>query len=590
MSVSAGLAQALAKLGVQRSFGILGGAILPLFSALKVEGLRPVQFRHENGAVFAAIEYERAGGGPVVVFTTTGPGLTNALTGVAAARAEGSKLILISGATAPGRRRRHAFQSTSPSELAHRGLFTDGGWFDLAEFVDHPACLPAVMVRLQQGLKRVGPFVAHLCLPFGTQAAYLAQALRLPSVEEHVPMPSHESLQHCAQRLSNKRCVVWVGAGAQNQAAAVRAMIARIPQVRVMSSPRGMGVFAASDCRFLGVTGFGGHPRVFDELRRFRPECTLVLGSKLGEFTSFWDPRLVSDTMIHVDVDPSVFGAAYPQIDTLGVVTEVGAFARRIEVLLPPISRAIVVAAPAQPTLVPSGLAEAEEETIAPPASTFTEPDRPAPNARAQGPVRPGFLMDMIQHMVVEKTDIPISSEAGNAFVWATQRLSFDEPRRYRTSMGFGSMGHFAAGVVGTALATDGQAMAIVGDGAMLMTNEVPTALQLGARVIWVVLNDSRLGLVDDGMQGLGYEGGSLEIPETNFARYAESMGAHGFRVECESQLGPAIARALCTDGPAIIDVIVDRSVPAPFGDRNSSIADQSASNACGEPSGEQLP
>src|SRR5688572_28503028 len=103
-TVSDALVAALRELGCRRAFGILGGAALPLFDALVRGGLEPIHFRHETGAVFAAIEHELAGGGPTLVFTTTGPGLTNAHTGVMAARSEGARIIVVSASTGPDRR------------------------------------------------------------------------------------------------------------------------------------------------------------------------------------------------------------------------------------------------------------------------------------------------------------------------------------------------------------------------------------------------------------------------------------------------------------------------------------------------------
>ena len=546
------LVEALLGLGVRRSFGILGGAVLPIFSALRAGGLEPTQFRHENGAVFAAIEHALAGGGPVAVFTTTGPGLTNALTGVEAARAEGAKLLLLSGATSARRRGRHAFQPTSPSELGQRGLFADGGWFDLATCLEGPEGLEPFLSRLAVGFAQPGAFIAHLCLPIDVQSMPFEHASARPRIQVGPPTASLEELEGCSELIRDSRTVFWLGAGGHDAAAEIRDLVDRVPKVRVMCSPRGKGIFPASDPRFLGVTGFGGHETLVEDLQAFDPHVTVVLGSKLGEFTSFWDARLLAERVVHVDVDPRVFGAAFPRAHTLGIVAELSAFAR--------------------------DLAASIGHPVAKLAASRREPPaRIEARSPEAGRVRPSFLMQTLQELVVVDTQLPVMSEAGNAFVWATRGLAFEEAGRYRTSMGFGSMGHFCAGVIGAALARGGPALAIVGDGAMLMTNEVPTAVQLGVHVIWVVLNDARLGLVDDGMQGLGYEGGALDMPETDFASWAHAMGALGIRVDEETSLDEALRAALDAGRPVVIDVAVDRNEPAPFGARNESIAAQSA-------------
>ena len=558
-TVSSALVELLRGEGFRRSFGIAGGAILPIFDALRAGGLDPIQFRHEAGAVFAALECELAGGGGAVVFTTTGPGLTNALTGIAAARAEGARVVLVSGATGPLRRRRYAFQETSMSAMANLGLFGDGGWFDLAELVESPAQLVGLAPRLREGLRRPQGFAAHLCLPLSVQDADVdADELEDDRGFACFPAsPDPAALATCGDWLARGPVVVWVGHGATKAASEVRALVDELG-AWVMATPRGKGVFPESHPRYLGVTGFGGDEAVFDRLAAIHPATTLVLGSRLGEFSSFWDPRYVADRVVHVDLDPRVFGATYSgNRQTLGVAAEIGRFTASL--------RAQVPARRVEPVARPPRLAELHSVT------TLTA------SGDANG-VRPSALMAAIQRRVVDASSAIVLSEAGNAFVWATNRLRFDQPGRYRTSMGFGSMGHAATGVVGAALATGGPAVALVGDGSMLMNNEITTAVQLGTASVWVVLNDSRLGLVDDGMQGLGYAGG-LDFPRVDFVRVAEAMGARGIRVSHAAELDAALDHALAAGGPFVVDVLIDPSEPAPFGARNRSISQQTGAS-----------
>ena len=125
-SVSAAIADTLIAAGCRRAFGILGGAAVPLFSALVERGLDPIHARHETGAAFMALEHDLAGGGPGLVFTTTGPGITNALTGLAAARAEGGRVVLLSAMTGAPLRGRFSFQASDMQSLANCGLYDPG--------------------------------------------------------------------------------------------------------------------------------------------------------------------------------------------------------------------------------------------------------------------------------------------------------------------------------------------------------------------------------------------------------------------------------------------------------------------------------
>jgi acetolactate synthase-1/2/3 large subunit len=328
----------------------------------------------------------------------------------------------------------------------------------------------------------------------------------------------------------------------------VRALAERTG-ARVMCSPRGKGVMPEDHPLFLGVTGLGGHSKVEASLRALKPQRTLVLGSRLGEFTSFWSPELLpSEGFIHVDVDPDVFGAAYPNVATIGVQAEVSSFLHALLAHWP---------AARSPSAAPS------------------PSEAPALSAREVGLVRPSFLMRMLQREVVEKTDGIVMTEAGNSFALGTHHLRFDAPGRYRVSTAFGSMGHAATGVIGAALGSGRKAWAIVGDGAMLMLSEVSTAAAYGIDAVWVVLNDARYGMIEQGMQSIGWQPFETDFPRADFVAIARGMCGDGVRVTRECDLEAALARARDASGPFVLDVLVDPTELAPATKRNRSLVDQ---------------
>jgi acetolactate synthase-1/2/3 large subunit len=191
--------------------------------------------------------------------------------------------------------------------------------------------------------------------------------------------------------------------------------------------------------------------------------------------------------------------------------------------------------------------------------------------------VRAAALMQAIQRVIVDGSDAVVMTESGNAFAWGNHLLRFDEPGRYRVSVGFGSMGHFTAGVVGAALARGGKAVAVVGDGSMLMNGEVNTAVAAGARAVWVVLNDGGYGMVEHGMRALGFRPVQTEIPSVDFVALARSMGADGVRVEREVELDDALTAAMEAPGPFVVDVRVDPSEPGPWMKRIQALIAQGA-------------
>lgn len=133
-------------------------------------------------------------------------------------------------------------------------------------------------------------------------------------------------------------------------------------------------------------------------------------------------------------------------------------------------------------------------------------------------------------------------------------------------------MGHAAAGVVGAALATSRGAVAVVGDGALLMTNEINSAVKFGARAVWVVLNDGRYGMCEQGMETLGLSA-DAGIPQVDFCAFARAQGARATRVDREEQLAAAFAEAMAANGPFVIDVRIDPRCKAPASLRNAGLA-----------------
>ena len=289
-TVSDALVRTLEALGVSHAFGLIGGAIAPFARSLSESTIPIIHFRHESGAAFAATEAYFASGWPALVFTTSGPGLSNALTGITAARWEGAKVIVVSAATTLAMRGRWGFQETQPYGPVAQGPFPGGSLFDASFVVDDPAVLDNVAVALARGVARPGGFVAHVQMPLGMQSAPRT-ALPMPEVAQVASLgPDPDTVRRLAERLSNANLLLWVGFGARNAERGVRRLAEQL-QCPVLCSPRGKGIFPEDHPLFLGVTGLGGHSAVDNYLAARRPDYTLVLGSRLGEMTSLTHTR-----------------------------------------------------------------------------------------------------------------------------------------------------------------------------------------------------------------------------------------------------------------------------------------------------------
>ena len=555
ISVVDGFVRQLTALGVGQSFGVSGGAIALLFDALQDSAIDLHHFRHETGAAFAATEAYFASGKPSLVFATTGPGILNALTGITAARWDGAKVILVSGSTSAPQRGRWATQETSSYTFSQDALYARSAIFDFAVRVEQAAELPSVIRRLRLGLSRPGRFVAHISLPMSVQS----QRLDSPCI--HQPMrsttaaPCQRDVEHCVRLLKRGNFAIWAGFGATAAASQVRELVER-SGAKIFCSPRGKGIVPENHPQYLGVSGLGGHDAVTSHMVLERPEWVLVLGTRLGEPTSFWDRDLLPQQgFIHVDLDPEVPGTAYPDFNTLGIQTDIGHF---LDALLKHFPR--------PDSLKHRGPRHLEHRPYAEPIPL---------RIRGRSPVRPRVLMDALQRRVIQGSDAVVLAECGNAFAWCNHHLRFPTPGRYRVSTLFGSMGHAAAGVVGAALARQGKAVAVVGDGSMMMNTEISSAVQYGAQAVWIVLNDAGYGMCRDGHRALGLTDSNIDFPQVDFVTYARALQADGATVTCEGQLEDALEKAMAAPGPFVVDIRIDVDEPSPLLKRFESLIRQ---------------
>jgi acetolactate synthase-1/2/3 large subunit len=546
MILSDALVDVLRGLGVTHAFGLIGGTVAPFCQSLAHSSIHLVHFRQETGAAFAAAEASLATGRPAVVFTTSGPGLFNSLNGMMAARWDGACVILVSGTTPPAQRGRWAFQETGlqtvPAELLGPGRV-----FDYAVDVLDPEPLHDVASALRAGIARPQGFVAHVAVPSSVQTRTVEGWSHPAPAPPPAPRPTEGA--RWAKIFASDPPLVWVGFGARNAAAEVRALV-EATGVGVICSPRGKGVFPEDHPLFLGVTGFAGRPDLVEVMAARPFRRILVLGSRLGEFTSSWDRALFPpDGIVHVDVDPDVPGTALPEVPTEAVCAEIGAFLRDV------LSH--------WPDRAPR---PRRDESARRPVF---EPQRDA------GPVRPPAVMEALQRLVVDATDVPLLVDCGNAAAWAVALLRLRTPARLRVSTRWGSMGHACAGVVGVALGTGRKAIALVGDGALLLQNEISTAVQYGAGAIWVVFNDAQYGMIEHGMRQVGMVPFATQIPTVDFVALARSLGADGIAVRREVDLDDALERALSATGPFMVDVTIDREMFAPIGRRVGKLLEQ---------------
>ncbi|WP_328522845.1 thiamine pyrophosphate-binding protein [Kribbella sp. NBC_00359] len=547
-SVSSALIDLLQQAGVKEAFGIPGGAIGPFWLALEDSAVRTVHFKHESGAAFAAAEASLAGNRPVVVFATTGPGMVNALNGVTAGRWEGAQVVLVSGATPIHSRRRGAFQQTHPDTgVTRRAVFAPPDWFDANVRVESPEDLQTVSEALARLAGSRGGFTLHVCVPSDVQAAAVTSCPPLLVAGEHLE-PAAEVVGHAVDLLRGERFFLWLGFGARHASADVRRFV-DATNVPVVCTPRGKGVLSEDDPAFVGVTGLGGHASVVEYMERSKPTRALVIGTRLGENSTGWDPRLLpAGPLIHVDTDADAFYQNYADVEQLAVRADASTFLQALIEHVPLLRQRQPHAALGRP---------------------------PHVQYRPAGRVRPQAVMQVIQKYAIDRRGATVFADIGNAMGWTTQLLRTHRAGQSRVSMHWGSMGYASAGVIGHALAVRGPAVAVVGDGAMLMTNELSTAAELGVDVLWIVLNDAMYGMVEAGAQAIGARAGLAAFNRVDFAAVARGMGVAARTVDTETELTEAFHWAMTTRGPRLLDVAIDETERAPVASRINTL-DQS--------------
>jgi acetolactate synthase I/II/III large subunit len=542
-----GLTRFAEELGVQEAFGVIGGGCAAMVDALGRSAINVYQSRHEGSAAFQAVEASLATRRPVVLFTTTGPGLLNALNGIVSGRWDGAHVLVLSAATSLSHTGRMPVQETSRRTMPMDAIY-GGPHFDFGALVVDPAEFPTIQQRLRVGFSRPQGFMAHLGIPTNIQVADEPELLGSSNIGIARPRYSSETLGAVADILDDGGFALWLGYGARRAAPEISSLIERVG-APFMCTPRGKGIVSEHHPLYLGVTGAGGHIEVEQRLKDMNIKRVMVLGSRMGEASSFLSPGLVPpEGFIHVDVDSSAFGQAYPTVPTIGIEAEIGAFVDNLTTLLR-----------ARPV----------------PQRTF-QPFPASAGSGFQSPVRVPEVMRVLQEAVVDATDSMVFAESGNAFGWCNHYLQFDVGGRYRSSAAWGSMGQMVAGGVGAALAASRRTFIVTGDGAMLMNNEINTAVQYRAPVVWVVLNDAGYGIVRDGMRALGLDPVGCDFPRTDFVNFARSQGASGMHVRHERELSSAFAEALRSRVPYVIDVDIGRGQVSPaLAQRAKNLMDQ---------------
>jgi acetolactate synthase-1/2/3 large subunit len=537
-------ARALQDAGVDMLFALPGGHVLPLFEGARVVGLRLIDTRHEENAVFMAEGWALATGMPAAAAVTAGPGLTNAIAGIAEANAAGVPVVIIAGRTGMAQRHRGAVQDVD--QLGLVGPITK--W--RAECLD-TARIPEYIAEAVHQARSGAPGVAYVEIPqdqFGGAAAL--QQRPWPAGHDAEPsrsLPARGDLDRAVDLLSTAgRPVVLAGSGAffSGTGAALGAFIERtgIP-LTTTSAARGLVDDDHPQC--LGSLVHGG-------IAVASADVALVLGSRFNANLVYGGPPLFGpdQRIIQVDVRPEHLGGLRkPEVGLVGDVRAT------VEAL---------TAAWRAPKDRFAGWAEQGKQAAEMSWQSWdVQCERPAKD------VHPGWLAREVARFAEEQGAHTFVSDGGDSVVWG---IAFSKAHRPGSNLFIGSaMGTLGIGLpfgmAAKAARPDEPVFVFTGDGAFgLSAIELDTAARHGLPVVVVVVNNGGWGDVRH-EQRMWYGKDADQGAVLSAMRYdllAEAVGGHGERVEAPEQVRPALERALKASdqgAPAVVDVTTDPDV-----------------------------
>ena len=527
------LAEGLEKAGAEVVFGYPGGNVIDIFDCVRTAKFRFVLGRHEQGCVHMADGYARALGRPGVVLVTSGPGLTNTITGLGAANMDGVPLVLICGQVPLDEMGTDAFQEADTTGLT-RAVSKHGFLVKSADEI--PETIAQAFYIATHGKPGVVVIdVPRDCQRAQTAAQYPARV----SLRAYHPERFASSAQvNRLARLVNaaKRPVIYAGGGViAADAASDVAALAHKAGMPVVTTMTGIGAIDSEDPLSLGMAGIHGEPAA----RRALADADLILalGVRFNDRTSATLPRRQWARIVHVDCDASAIGRNV-QVG-FGIVADVKDLLATVDSRIRP---------------------AAHEDWTARSRPTEKELADGAKAASARpGYVAPKAVVDAVCRAA--KGNLVAVTDVGQHQLWVARCLRNVRPRTFLSSGGMGAMGFGIPAAIGAAIARpDAKVVAFVGDGGAQMTaEELAVAAELRLPVVFVVFSNGTLGLVRQ-MQttGFGARYFATDLRSPDFVKLAIAYGIKGVRVDDPAKLDAAVRRAVRAKEPVLVDVVTD--------------------------------
>ncbi len=535
--------EALADQGVEHLFGYPGGAVLPIYDALfHQQKLQHILVRHEQGAVHAAEGYARSTGKVGCVLVTSGPGATNAVTGLTDALMDSTPLVCLTGQVPTHLIGNDAFQECDTVGITrpctkHNYLVKNVG--------DLPRVLHEAFHIAKSG--RPGPVVVDIPKdiqfargPYSRPKDFQHKGYR-PKVKGDLERikAAIELMRHA------KRPLFYTGGGVVNsgpEASQLLRELVKLTRFPITSTLMGLGAYAASDPQWLGMLGMHGTY----EANMSMHDCDLMIciGARFDDrITGRLDAFSPGSKKIHVDIDPSSIN-------------------KNVKVDIPIIG----------------DCAHVLEDMVRLWRATAMQADKAALEAwwkqidkwrarkslafkNSNEVIKPQYAISRLYELTKDR-DTYITTEVGQHQMWAAQFYRFEQPNRWITSGGLGTMGYGLPAAVGVQLAhPNSLVIDIAGEASVLMTmQEMSTAVQYELPIKIFIINNQYMGMVRQWQELL--HGGRYSHSYTealpDFVKLAEAYHAVGIRCERPGDVDGAIREMIAVNRPVIFDCVVD--------------------------------
>ena len=537
MKAVRGVLEYLEENGVKYIFGIPAGSVNAFYDQLlDFPAMTPIVTKHEGAASYMAASYAKYSRELSVCIGSSGPGGTNLLTGAANAMREHLPILFLTGAVPVSTMGLNASQ-----ELDAQSLFQSITKYSVT--VLKPENLLAEVAKATQIALSGVPGPVHVAMPIDVQMGNIEQ-LPIPKleIEWHAPI-SAEQVKRVADRLmQKKKGFIFAGQGVRHSVAQV-IELAELLDWPIVATPVAKGLFREDHPLFSGVFGFAGNEKTSLLVNEGDAETLLVLGSSLGETaTSNYNPNLAKDRfMIQLDFDETVFDRKYPvNISVHGDMSD--GLSKIID------------------ELKDRGLTRPETVKLV---------ERDLETERDTEYNTKNVLLKL-QELLPASTRYTI--DIGEFMAYVIHDMDVLEEDTFDINVHFGAMGSGLSAAIGSTLAEpDRPVVALTGDGCFFMHGmEILTAKEYNLPVLFVVMNNARLGMVYQG-HTLQYKRShpSFEQEPVNIAAMAEALNIPNFRVDALDDLSQNMLDALTgLNGPAILEVaLVDNNIP-PMGDR----------------------